>query len=109
MISVLVGRHPDCGIVIDDPTVSRHHATIVEPEPGSFFIKDENSSCGTFVLQAMQWNRVSTARVSESDRIRLGAFETTIESLLRAKPALRKTSRTVERNPETGEIIVRTT
>ena len=110
MLSVLIGRHPECGIVINDPTVSRHHATVVEIEPGHYLIKDEKSSCGTFVMQAAAWSKVTTARLSENDPIRLGAYETTIKRLLvEVQRAPDQVSRTVERNPETGEIIVRTT
>ena len=110
MLSVLIGRHPECGIVINDPTVSRQHATIVEIEPGHYLIKDEKSSCGTFVMQSAAWSKVSTARVSEADPIRLGAYETTIKHLLKdVHGGSRQPSRIVERDPETGQIIVRTT
>ncbi|MCH2180230.1 MAG: SpoIIE family protein phosphatase, partial [Mariniblastus sp.] len=46
--TVIIGRHPDCDIVIDDASVSRHHAKICQ-EDGVFVIRDMNSRNGTFV------------------------------------------------------------
>ncbi len=43
-----IGRSRSCHIFLQDPEVSRHHATVwVEGE--ALYIKDENSSNGTFV------------------------------------------------------------
>ncbi len=46
--NVVIGREPDCDVVIGDQNVSRHHAVISREEEG-FFIKDLNSANGTFV------------------------------------------------------------
>ncbi len=46
--SVVIGRHPDCDIIIDDASVSRRHAKI-EHENGVYFIADLDSRNGTFL------------------------------------------------------------
>lgn len=45
---VIIGRHPDCDIHIDDGSVSRHHAQI-SCESGNYFLQDLNSRNGTFL------------------------------------------------------------
>lgn len=46
--SVLIGRHPECAIQIDDGSVSRHHARVT-PVDGAWFIEDMGSRNGTFL------------------------------------------------------------
>ena len=43
-----IGRSPDCEIFLDDVTVSRNHAVLVE-EGGKFVVEDQGSLNGTFV------------------------------------------------------------
>jgi serine phosphatase RsbU (regulator of sigma subunit)/pSer/pThr/pTyr-binding forkhead associated (FHA) protein len=45
---VVLGRSPDCEIVLDAAAVSRHHAAITR-ENGRFFIEDLGSRNGTFL------------------------------------------------------------
>lgn len=44
----VLGRHPDCDIVLDDGAVSRHHAQVVR-RGTQFIVEDLNSRNGTFV------------------------------------------------------------
>jgi phosphoserine phosphatase RsbU/P len=44
----ILGRHPDCDIVLEAPAVSRQHARIIRQQ-GRFFIEDLNSRNGTLV------------------------------------------------------------
>lgn len=44
----VLGRHPDCDIVLESGSVSRHHARIVR-EGDDYFIEDLESRNGTFV------------------------------------------------------------
>lgn len=46
--AIVMGRHPDCDIVLDVGAVSRQHAKIVR-EGERYFIEDCNSRNGTFV------------------------------------------------------------
>ena len=43
---VVIGRHPECDVIIDDASVSRRHAQIVNDD-GSFFLTDLESRNGT--------------------------------------------------------------
>src|SRR5438270_11240421 len=43
-----IGRSPDCGIFLDDVTVSRNHAVLAQNN-GGFTIEDQASLNGTFV------------------------------------------------------------
>jgi phosphoserine phosphatase RsbU/P len=44
----ILGRHPDCHIVVEVGAVSRHHAKIVHDE-GKYFVEDLKSRNGTFL------------------------------------------------------------
>lgn len=46
--SIVIGRHPDCDIIIDDASVSRRHAKI-ESDNGVYFIQDLESRNGTYL------------------------------------------------------------
>ena len=43
---VVVGRVPDCDVVVTDASISRHHATI-ESEGGAWVVRDAGSANGT--------------------------------------------------------------
>jgi len=45
---IIIGRHPECDVQIDDGSVSRHHAQIAQ-ENGNFYVQDLNSRNGTFL------------------------------------------------------------
>ena len=44
----VLGRHPDCDIVVDAGAVSRQHAQVLG-EDGQFFVEDLKSRNGTYV------------------------------------------------------------
>jgi serine phosphatase RsbU (regulator of sigma subunit)/pSer/pThr/pTyr-binding forkhead associated (FHA) protein len=76
---IVMGRNPDCGIVIPVTSVSREHAQIVRHQ-GRFFIEDNKSRNGTFVN-----NQQINARtpLKNNDRIRICDF---IAAYLDAQP-----------------------
>ena len=45
---ITVGRADNCDVVIDDPEVSRHHATVVLYNSG-IWVRDEGSRNGVFI------------------------------------------------------------
>jgi serine phosphatase RsbU (regulator of sigma subunit)/pSer/pThr/pTyr-binding forkhead associated (FHA) protein len=45
---VIIGRHPDCDVHIDDGSVSRHHAQVTF-EGGQYYVQDLNSRNGTYL------------------------------------------------------------
>ncbi|HZY84291.1 MAG TPA: SpoIIE family protein phosphatase [Gemmataceae bacterium] len=66
----ILGRNPDCGIVIPITSVSREHAQILRVQ-GLFYIEDKQSRNGTFVN-----NQAITARtpLKNNDKIRICDF-----------------------------------
>ncbi len=71
--SQIVGRDTDCEIVIPDQSISRRHARIYRDPSGDFFIEDNASKNGTFV----NGEAVGQRRLSDGDRIMLGAIQLT--------------------------------
>ena len=67
-----IGRSPDCGIFLDDVTVSRKHAVLVERN-GGFFIEDQGSLNGTFVNR----KRVEAAQLEDGDELQIGKYRLT--------------------------------
>jgi hypothetical protein len=67
-----IGRSPDCGIFLDDVTVSRRHA-ILRRSNGTFTIEDQGSLNGTFVNR----KRVESAEVEDGDELQIGKYRLT--------------------------------
>jgi hypothetical protein len=67
-----IGRSPDCDIFLDDVTVSRNHAVLVERE-GRFFVEDEGSLNGTFVNR----KRIDSAELENGDELQIGKYRLT--------------------------------
>lgn len=63
----VLGRHPDCDIVLDVGAVSRQHAQIVR-ENGEFYIEDLHSRNGTIVNGE---SIASRHHLLDSDRVRI--------------------------------------
>jgi hypothetical protein len=70
--STTIGRSPDNGVFLDDVTVSRKHATLVERD-GAFYIEDGGSLNGTFVNR----KRVDSARLEDGDEVQIGKYRLT--------------------------------
>ena len=65
-----IGRSPDCDIFLDDVTVSRKHAVLVEQD-GDFLIEDQGSLNGTFVNR----KRIESAtRLESGDEVQIGKY-----------------------------------
>ncbi len=67
-----IGRSPDCGIFLDDVTVSRKHAVLAQ-EGDRWRIEDQGSLNGTFVNR----ERVDAAVLSDGDEIQIGKYRFT--------------------------------
>lgn len=65
----LVGRSVTCDLQLDDPVVSRTHATITVGD-GGVFIKDEGTPAGMLVND----REVLRARLLAGDRVQIGPF-----------------------------------
>ncbi len=64
-----IGRDLLCGIPIDDPTVSRHHADIRGDSTGRFVLRDLGSKNGTYVKQIP----ITTYELNPGDEIMFGS------------------------------------
>ena len=69
----LVGRAPDCRVVLTDRSVSRHHAVIIVRNE-SLWLEDRDSKNGTYVDS----QRIQSAPVTSSSRILFGAVPASI-------------------------------
>jgi ABC-type multidrug transport system ATPase subunit/pSer/pThr/pTyr-binding forkhead associated (FHA) protein len=68
---IIVGRNPNCDVLINNPSVSRQHAVIERVSQSEYSIKDLGSLNGTFV----NGRRISGAtRVTNQDVILIGRF-----------------------------------
>jgi pSer/pThr/pTyr-binding forkhead associated (FHA) protein len=67
-----IGRSPDCGVFLDDVTVSRRHATLLNRD-GRWRIEDLGSLNGTFVNR----RRVDAAALEDGDEIQIGKYRLT--------------------------------
>jgi ABC-type multidrug transport system ATPase subunit/pSer/pThr/pTyr-binding forkhead associated (FHA) protein len=84
---IRIGRAPDNDVVLENPTVSRYHARLVQTADG-WYIEDLQSYNGTAVNHVYQ--RVQRARVSPQDVVFLGTLRVPVASLLQwpSRPGL---------------------
>lgn len=71
----LIGRRRDCHIVIDEPTVSRHHAELVVRDD-QWFVVDGGSLNGTYVNRT----QVESAPLHDGDEIWIGKMRFTFRT-----------------------------
>jgi hypothetical protein len=67
-----IGRSPDCEIFLDDVTVSRNHAVLVERD-GAFVVEDQGSLNGTFVNR----RRIDSVALENGDELQIGKYRLT--------------------------------
>jgi hypothetical protein len=67
-----IGRSPDCPVFLDDVTVSRRHAVLVQRD-GRWFVEDQGSLNGTFVNR----ERVESSELSDGDELQIGKYRLT--------------------------------
>jgi FHA domain/zinc-ribbon domain len=67
-----IGRSPDCEIFLDDVTVSRNHAVLIQRD-GKFFVEDQGSLNGTFINR----HRIESAPLEEGDELQVGKYRMT--------------------------------
>jgi FHA domain len=65
-----IGRSPQSDLFLDDVTVSRHHARIVNDADG-FLIEDLNSLNGTYVNR----KRIERHQLFDGDELQIGKFK----------------------------------
>lgn len=63
----ILGKSPDCNIVVVEPSISSHHVEFI-PTPGGYRMNDLGSTNGTYVND----RRVTTYDLVDNDNIRFG-------------------------------------
>jgi adenylate cyclase len=81
---VVIGRSPECQIVLRDFGISRNHAKVVVAEDGTARILDLKSKNGTQVNGV----QIVEAPLRDGDKILLGKFELTFGKALESKVVL---------------------
>jgi ABC-type multidrug transport system ATPase subunit len=76
--TAVIGRNPDCDIVISDDTVSRQHARIDKTGQGSYRITDLDSTNGTFVSGRKVHGHTD---LSPDDLILIGDFRLSLKGV----------------------------
>jgi hypothetical protein len=71
-----IGRSPDCDVFLDDVTVSRNHAVLIDDGGGRFVIEDQGSLNGTYVNR----RRVESAELEDGDELQIGKYRLTFLS-----------------------------
>ena len=67
---ISIGRESDNDIVVDNKLASRHHA-IIQKIKDAYFLKDENSTNGTF-LNGQKIPEGKYGRLSSGDKVTIG-------------------------------------
>jgi pSer/pThr/pTyr-binding forkhead associated (FHA) protein len=78
----IIGRAPDCDVVLDHRSVSRVHASVQATPEGYLAVADVDSSNGTFLHRNGRWIRIRKVILGTQDRIRFGEQELSLESLV---------------------------
>jgi FHA domain-containing protein/zinc ribbon protein len=65
-----IGRSPDCDIFLDDVTVSRKHAVLVQRDD-AYYIEDQGSLNGTFLNR----RRIESGRLENGDELQIGKYK----------------------------------
>ena len=73
---ITIGREPDNDIVIDSKLASRHHC-LIQKIRDEFFLKDENSTNGTF-LNGRRIPSDKYVRLNSGDKLKIGSTELVI-------------------------------
>jgi pSer/pThr/pTyr-binding forkhead associated (FHA) protein len=68
---VSVGRHEASALLLDDVSVSRHHAVFTRTASGRITLRDLNSLNGTYV----NGKRVEETTLHSADEVQIGKFK----------------------------------
>ena len=70
-----IGRRPDSDVFLDDVTVSRDHALLIE-RSGQWHLDDCGSLNGTYVNR----RRIESQRLQEGDEVQIGKYKLTFHA-----------------------------
>ena len=96
---VLIGRHPDCEIQLDDASASRYHAKITL-DNGHFYLQDMNSRNGT----TLNGDTVAKpTRIFDRTRIKIG--DSTLTFIMEEPRSGATTAQTSSNRDRKGKLI----
>lgn len=100
-MKISIGRAVNNDVVIDNKTVSRHHAEL-NMSDGKIVINDLSSKSGTYIAVDDGLRRISYHEVRDTDTIFIGNERFVVRELIAAAS---NKDVVYERNPITGEIV----
>lgn len=109
-VTCIVGRARECGVCLDDASVSRNHAAVELLADGRLYVTDRRSTNGTFVLDGGKWRPIHQELLRPTDRVRFGHYEITVQELHaflvpQEESSLSRSPAVLVRDPRTGEIV----
>ena len=70
---IVIGKSSDCDVILDSPTVSRHHARIVKDSDRIYWIEDLNSTNKTYLDSIKSYiHPCKRYSISKNDAFRIG-------------------------------------
>ncbi len=87
MPAILIGRNPDCDLVLDQPQVSRRHARLSQVSDHVWLIEDLDSTGGTWV----NGRRVKRAAVSTTDEVNCAGVSLPLKPIFDASSTAKNT------------------
>jgi ABC-type multidrug transport system ATPase subunit/ABC-type multidrug transport system permease subunit len=78
--TVVIGRDPECDIVLDAPQISRRHVKLTRRREGGWLVEDLGSANGTY-LRDRHTHRVERGVVEDRDVIFMGSYRFPISRL----------------------------
>lgn len=78
----IIGREPDCDLVIDRNDVGGVQARLELSDDGRVYLLDAGSGINTYLNRNEQWIRIHKICLCIADRIRFGEYELPLPELL---------------------------
>ena len=79
-----IGRDEGNDVIINDPSVSRRHAELIDAGRGVYKLVDSGSSNGTWCQGDSGWEQVISAELDADALVRIGKHDTSVATLLMA-------------------------
>ncbi len=79
-----IGRDEGNDVIINDVSVSRRHAELIDVGGGVYKLVDSGSSNGTWCLGDSGWQQVISAELDADALVRIGNHDTSVTTLLMA-------------------------
>ncbi|MBF0449751.1 MAG: FHA domain-containing protein [Candidatus Magnetomorum sp.] len=78
----VIGKGRNCDIILADETVSNIHAEIFYTNNNEIYLRDRNSTNGTFLLKNKNFQKVEHTYLSPTDVVKFGLCEMAVKDLL---------------------------